>query len=182
MELVLHTCARTAPDVRREKHNGHERLIILSKRCCANLNTGETFKKPDFVHNAPLREKRSGFNSPVRMKKAAFVDLRVFTQWPLKDLVYSSQEKTFHLTRASSHRYLRRQDFSRLPHPKNVLPEKKKFKAYTFGYFQMGIAEVQTEKGGLYLFTATDRTSKFAFARLDAKAARPQQNFFGMPF
>ncbi len=34
------------------------------------------------------------------------------------------------------------------------------------------IAEVRTEKSKLYLFMAIDRTSKLAFAKLEAKANR----------
>ena len=37
-------------------------------------------------------------------------------------------------------------------------PEKRKFKAYPIGYFQIDIAEVQTAEGKLYLYVAIDRT------------------------
>jgi hypothetical protein len=47
---------------------------------------------------------------------------------------------------------------------------KKAFKAYPIGYFHIDIAEVQTAEGKLYLFVAIDRTSKFAFTELHAKA------------
>ena len=38
---------------------------------------------------------------------------------------------------------------------------------------KVGIAEVRSEAGKLYLFVAIDRTSKFAFAELHEKADRP---------
>ncbi|PPV01191.1 DDE-type integrase/transposase/recombinase, partial [Xanthomonas axonopodis] len=47
---------------------------------------------------------------------------------------------------------------------------KKRFKSYPIGYFHIDIAEVQTAEGKLYLFVATDRTSKFAFTELHASA------------
>jgi RNA-directed DNA polymerase len=40
------------------------------------------------------------------------------------------------------------------------------------GYFHIDIAEVQTAEGKLYLFVAIDRTSKFAYAELHAKAGK----------
>ena len=51
-------------------------------------------------------------------------------------------------------------------------PAKKRFKAYPIGYFHIDLAEVRTEEGKLHLFVAIDRTSKFAFARLEDKANR----------
>ena len=40
------------------------------------------------------------------------------------------------------------------------------------GYFHIDIAEVQTAEGKLHLFVAIDRTSAFAFVRLEEKANR----------
>ena len=40
------------------------------------------------------------------------------------------------------------------------------------GSIHIDIAEVQTAEGKLYLFVAIDRTSKFAFVRLEEKANR----------
>lgn len=57
-------------------------------------------------------------------------------------------------------------------------PEKKKFKAYSIGYFHVDIAEVQTAEGCLYLFVAIDRTSKFAYAELHPKATRTEAQDF----
>ena len=49
---------------------------------------------------------------------------------------------------------------------------KKRFRAYPIGYFHIDIADVQTAEGKLPLYVDIDRTSKFAFARLHAKADR----------
>jgi hypothetical protein len=51
-------------------------------------------------------------------------------------------------------------------------PDKKKFKSYPIGCFHVGIAEVQSGEGRLYLFVAIDRTSKFAYAELHSDATR----------
>ena len=55
------------------------------------------------------------------------------------------------------------------------MAEKKRFKAYPSGYLHIviDIADVQTAEGKLHLYVGIDRTSKFAFARLHAKADRP---------
>ena len=68
---------------------------------------------------------------------------------------------------------------------------KKKFKTYPIGYFHIrcpavvwlqttrgDIAEVQTAEGKLYLFVGIDRTSKFAFVRLETKATRTTASAF----
>jgi transposase InsO family protein len=75
-----------------------------------------------------------------------------------------------HLTRSSLHRCLQRHGISRLPDVEGDKPAKKKFKTYPIGFFHIDIAEVRTEEGKLYLFVAIDRTSKFAFARLEDAA------------
>jgi transposase-like protein len=49
---------------------------------------------------------------------------------------------------------------------------RKQFKQYPIGYFHIGIAEVQTAQGKLYLFVAIDRTSKFAHVELHAQSDR----------
>ena len=43
-------------------------------------------------------------------------------------------------------------------------------KAYPIGYFHIDIAQVQTAEGKLHMFVAIDRTSKFAFVELHARA------------
>jgi hypothetical protein len=57
-----------------------------------------------------------------------------------------------HLSRSARHRCLQRHGISQLPKEKSL--EKKKFKPYPIGYFHVDIAEVQTEEGKLYLFSA----------------------------
>ena len=45
-------------------------------------------------------------------------------------------------------------------------PKTKRFANYAIGYIHVDSAEVRREKVKLYLFVATDRTSKLAFATL----------------
>jgi transposase InsO family protein len=61
---------------------------------------------------------------------------------------------------------------ARLPDTDGDKPKRSRFKADPIGFFHIDIAEVHTEEGRLYLFVAIDRTSKFAFAELHAKATR----------
>ena len=51
-------------------------------------------------------------------------------------------------------------------------PKKKRFADDPIGYIHIDIAEVRTKQGKLYLFVAIDRTSKLAFAKLEAEANR----------
>ena len=61
---------------------------------------------------------------------------------------------------------MQRHGTSQLPNVKDDKPARKAFKAYPIGFFHIGIAEVQTAEGKLYLFVGINRTSKLAFVRL----------------
>jgi transposase InsO family protein len=98
------------------------------------------------------------------------VAFRQHTLLPLDDCLYALQATIPHLTRSSLHRCLQRHGIGRLLEVQGDKPMKKAFKAYPIGFFHIDIAEVQTAEGKLYLFVAIDRTSKFAFAELHAKA------------
>ena len=102
--------------------------------------------------------------------EAIIVAFRQHTLLPLDDCLYALQATIPHLTRSSLHRCLQRHGIGRLPEVEGNKPTKKPFKAYPIGYFHIDIAEVQTAEGKLYLFVAIDRTSKFAFTELHAKA------------
>jgi hypothetical protein len=105
-------------------------------------------------------------------EEAVVVAFRRHTLLPLDDCLYALQPTIPHLTRLSPHRCLQRHGISRLPEVTGDKPAKKKFKAYPIGYFHVDIAEVHTEEGRLYLFVASDRTSKFALDQLHEKATR----------
>ena len=104
-------------------------------------------------------------------EEAAIVILRKHTLLPLDDCLYALQASIPHLTRSSLHRCLQRHDISRLPDVEGSKP-KKKFKQYPIGDFHIDIAEVRTKEGKLHMLVAIDRTSKFAFVKLEKQANR----------
>jgi hypothetical protein len=105
-------------------------------------------------------------------EEAIIVAFREHTLLPLNDYLYGLQPTVPHLTRSSLHPCLQRHSTNRLPEATGDKPATKKVKAYPMGQFHIDIAEVHIEEGGLYLFVAIDRTSKFAFAQLHEKATR----------
>jgi transposase InsO family protein len=111
-------------------------------------------------------------------EEALIVAFRKHTLLPLDDCLYALQATLPRLTRSSLHRCLERHGISRLPETDGDKPAKKKFKAYPIGYFHIDIAEVRTEEGKLYLFVAIDRTSKFVYVELHAKAKRQTASNF----
>jgi hypothetical protein len=111
-------------------------------------------------------------------EEAVIVAFRRHTLLPLDDCLYSLQPTIPHLTQSSLHRCLQRHGISRLPEVQVGKADKKKFKSYPIGYFQIDIAEVQTAEGKLYLYVAIDRTSKFAFVQLVKKTGRTSASAF----
>ena len=173
MGQVLHGSATTTEAVRRAIQNSEASIRTLAQRYGVNPKTVAKWKKRSQVQDAPMgpKEVRSTVLSPE--EEALIVAFRKYTLLPLDDCLYSLQETIPHLTRSSLHRCLQRHGISRLPEVSEKLAKKARFKAYPIGYFHIDIAEVQTEEGKLYLFVAIDRTSKFAFAELHARATRP---------
>jgi len=88
----------------------------------------------------------------------------------LDDCLYALQPAIPALTRSSLHRRLQRHGISRLPGTEGDKPDKKRFKAYPIGHFD--IAEVGTAQGRLRLFVAIERTGRLAFARLEESAGK----------
>lgn len=171
MGHLLHARARTTPEVHREVQNSQESLKVLASRYGVNPKTIQKWRKRDFVHDAPMGPKVVCSRSLSQVEEAIVVAFRVYTQLPLDDCLYSLQETIPHLSRSSLHRCLQRHGLSRPPKEEKV-KEKKKFKSYPIGYFHVDIAEIQTEEGRLYLYTAIDRTSKYVYAELYDKATR----------
>jgi hypothetical protein len=90
---------------------------------------------------------------------------------PLDDCLYALQATVPHLTRSSLHRFFKRHAISRLPSAEGTR-RRRRFQAYPLGYVHVGLAEVWTNEGKLYLFVAVDRVSKFAFAEVHQRATR----------
>ncbi len=91
------------------------------------------------------------------------IAFRKHTLLPLDDCLYSLQAS---IPRSSPHRCFQRNGVSRLQEMKGEARPKKRFKAYTIGSIHIDIAEVRTAEEKLYLFVATDRTSKLTYAEL----------------
>src|SRR5208337_3958488 len=137
-----------------------------------NPKTVAMWRKRSFVHDAPVGPKKRRSTVLTVEEEAIAVAFRKHTLLPLDDCLYALQATIPHLTRSSLHLGYQRHGISRLPEMDGDKPARKAFKKYPIGYFHIDIAEVRTEEGKLHLFVAIDRTSKFAFARLQEKATR----------
>ncbi len=171
MGQVLHGCAATTHAVRAAIQRSQASIAELSRTYGLNLKTVAKWKKRDSVGDAPMGPKEPHSTVLSKEEEALAVAFRRHTLLPLDDCLYALQATIPHLTRSSLHRCFQRHGISRLPDVEGSKP-KKKFKAYPIGYFHIDIAEVWTEEGKLYMFVATDRTSKFAFAELHEHATR----------
>jgi transposase InsO family protein len=170
MGQVLHGCATTTEAVRRAIQHRQASLRSLAKRYRINPKTVAKWKKRPSVADLPTGPKEAKSTVLSVEDEAIVVAFRRHTLLPLDDCLYALQATIPHLTRSSLHRCLQRHGISRLPDVEDNTPSKRKFKSYPIGSFHIDIAEVQTAEGRLYLFVAIDRTSKFAFTELHAKA------------
>ncbi|WP_094510151.1 IS481 family transposase [Brucella thiophenivorans] len=174
MGQVLHGSATTTEAVRRRRaiQNSQESLRALSKHYGINQKTVAMWRKRTSVSDLATGPKEPRSTVLSLEEEAVIVAFRKHTLLPLDDCLYSLQPTIPHLTRSSLHRCLQRHEISRLPEVTGDKPTKKKFKSYPIGYFHIDIAEVQTAEGKLYLFVAIDRTSKFTYVELHAKAGK----------
>ena len=170
MGQVLHGSATTTEAVRRAIQHSQESLRALAGRYGINPKTVAKWKKRASVADRPTGPKDAKSTVLSIEEEAIVVAFRRHTLLPLDDCLYALQVTIPRLTRSSLHRCLQRHGISRLPEVEGDKPAKQKFKRYPIGYFHIDIAEVQTAEGRLYLFVAIDRTSKFAFTELHAKA------------
>src|SRR5215475_9708911 len=170
MGQVLHGCATTTEAVRRAIQHSQESLRALARRYSINQKTVAKWKKRCTTVDLPTGPKDPKSTSLSLEDEAVVVAFRRHTLLPLDDCLYALQATIPYLTRSSLHRCLQRHGISRLPDVDGDQPDKRKFKSYPIGYFHIDIAEVHTAEGRLYLFVAIDRTSKFAFTELHAKA------------
>src|SRR5246127_2250029 len=170
MGQILHGCATTTEAVRRAIQNSQESLRALARRYGINQKTVAKWKQRETVADRPTGPKEAKSTVLSIEEEAIIVAFRRHTLLPLDDCLYALQATIPRLTRSSLHRCLQRHGISRLPDVEGNSPSKRKFKTYPIGYFHIDIAEVRTAEVRLYLFVAVDRTSKFAFTELHAKA------------
>lgn len=170
MGQVLHGSATTTEAVRRAIQHSQESLRKLAKRYGINQKTVAKWKKRSSVADLPTGPKEPHSSVLSLEDEAIIVAFRKHTLLPLDDCLYALQPTIPHLTRSSLHRCLQRHGISRLPDVEGDKAPRRKFKCYPIGYFHIDIAQIQTAEGKLQLFVAIDRTSKFAFARLEESA------------
>lgn len=178
MGQILHGSATTTEAVRRAIQNSQASLRELAGRYGINPKTVAKWRRRGSACDAPMGPKEPRSTVLTKEEEALIVAFRKHTLLPLDDCLYALQATLPRLTRSSLHRCLERHGISRLPETDGDKPAKKKFKAYPIGYFHIDIAEVRTEEGKLYLFVAIDRTSKFVYVELHAKAKRQTASNF----
>ena len=171
MGQILHGSATTTYAIRAAIQRSQASNAALSRELSINVKTVAKWRKRQTVEDARMGPKEAHSTVLSIEEEAVIVAFRRHTLLPLDDCLYALQPSIPHLTRSSLHRCLQRHDISRLPEVEGDKP-KKKFKRYPIGYFHVDIAEVRTAEGKLYMFVAIDRTSKFAFVRLEKKAGK----------
>jgi transposase InsO family protein len=172
MGQILHGSATTTGVVRRAIQRSSDSLRALSKRYGINPKTVAKWKKRTSVADLPTGPRTPRSTVLSIEDEAVIVAFRRHTLLPLDDCLYALQPTIPHLSRSALHRCLQRHSISRLPEVGGDKPAKKRFKRYPIGYFHIDLAEVRTAEGKLNLFVAIDRTSKFAFVRLEKRAGK----------
>jgi transposase-like protein len=170
MGQILHGSATTTEAVRRAIQNSQASLRALAKRYGINQKTVSKWKKRTACSDLKTGPKEPKSTVLTLDEEAIIVAFRKHTLLALDDCLYALQATIPHLSRSSLHRCLQRHGISRLPEVEGDKPAKKKFKAYPIGFFHVDIAEVQTAEGKLRLFVGIDRTTKFAFVKLEESA------------
>src|SRR6201995_5955643 len=170
MGQVLHRGATTTEAIRRAIQHSQESLRTLAHRHGINPKTVAKWRKRCSVSDLRTGPKHPRSTVLTVQEEAVIIAFRRHTLLPLDDCLYALQATIPHLTRSALHRCLQRHGISRLPEIAGDKPGKQPFKRYPLGYFHIDIAEVRTEEGKLHLFVAVDRTSKYAFARLEKRA------------
>ena len=170
MGQVLHGSATTTETVRRAMQQSQESVRALARRHGLSPTTVQKRRGRQTATDAAMGPKQPRSPVPTPEQEAAIVAFRRHTPLSLDDCLYALQPAIPALTRSSLHRRLQRHGISRLPGTEGDKPDKKRFKAYPIGRFD--IAEVGTAQGRLRLFVAIERTGRLAFARLEESAGK----------
>lgn len=171
MGQVLHGSAKTTHAVRALIQRSKASNAALSRELGINVKTVAKWRKSGHVVDAQMGPKEVRSTVLSIEEEAVIVAFRRHTLLPLDDCLYALQPSIPHLARSSLHRCLQRHGISRLPEVEGDKP-KKTFKRYPIGYVHIDIAEVRTGEGKLRLFVAIDRTSKFVYVELHARAGK----------
>ena len=172
MRQVRHGTVKSTYAVRAAIQRSQASVAQLSKELGINPKTVAKWRKRLTVQYLKAGPKAPRSTVLTEADEALIVAFRRHALLPLDDCLYALQPSILHLTRSAQHRCLRRHGISRLPDVEGDKPKRQKFKRYPIGFFQIDIAEVQTEEGKLYLFEGIDRTGKFAITQLLDTAGR----------
>lgn len=178
MGQILHGSATTTHAVRAAIQRSQASLATPSRELGIKPKTVAKWKRRKSVSDLPTGPRDAHSTVLSIEDETIIVAFRRHTLLPLDDCLYALQATIPQLTRSSLHRCLQRHGISRLPEATADKEPKKKFKTYPIGYFHIDIAEVRTAEGKLHLYVAIDRTSKFAFVQLVAKANRVTASAF----
>jgi hypothetical protein len=172
MGEVRHGSATTTHAVRAAIQLSQASLSELSQELGINPKTVAKWRKRQTVEDMKTGPREPRSTVLTEAEEAAIAAFRRHTLLPLDDCLYALQPSIPHLTRSAFHRRLKRHGISRLPDIEGDKPMRQKFKRYSIGFFHIGIAEVRTVEGKLYLFVGINRTSTFAVTQLVDKADR----------
>jgi len=178
MGQILHGSAATTHAVRAAIQRSKASVAELAAQYHLNPKTVRKWRKRKSVEDMPMGPQDARSTVLSSEEEAACIAFRKHTLLPLDDCLYALQVTIPSLTRSSLHRLFQRHGISRLPDLKDKDEPKRKFRTYPIGYFHIDIAEVRTEQGKLHMFVAIDRTSKFAFVKLEEKANRVTASAF----
>ena len=155
MGQVRHGCATTTHAIRASIQRPQTSLSTLSRELGINPKTVAKWRKRATVGDLKTGPKTPHSTTLSEAEEAIVVAFRRHTLLPLDDCLYALQPLIPHLTRSALHRCLQRHGISRLPDTESDKPKRQRFKRYPISFSHIGIAEVQTAEGKLYLFAAS---------------------------
>ena len=107
----------------------------LARRYGISPTTVQKWRKRTSVSDLPMGPAEPHSTTLTLEHEAMIVAFRRHTLLPLDDCLDALQPSIPGLTRSSLHRCLQRHGISRLPDLEGGKPEKKRFKAYSIGFF-----------------------------------------------
>src|SRR5919112_389398 len=163
MASGLHGSARTTPRVRAELQAAQGTTRSLAARHGLNPKTVAKWRRRTTVTDAPMGPRRRPRSTVLaEAEEAIVVEFRRRTLLPLDDVLGCLRETIPRLTRSALHRCLVRHGISRLPASGEEASKRGRFAETAIGYVHIDVCELRLAQGGLFLFLAIDRVSKFA--------------------
>ncbi len=139
-----------------------EATRVLAARHGLNPKTVATWRRRTTTADAPMGPRRARSTVLTEAEEAIVVEFRRPTLLPLDDVLGCLRESIPRLTRSALHRCLVRHGISRLPRDEESASKRGRFAETTIGYVHVDHCELRLAQGGLHMFLAIDRVSKFA--------------------